>query len=148
MRKINRIIVHCSASSFGDASDIDMWHRQRGWSQIGYHYVILNGKRDKHIPYTIGDDGVIETGRPVDIQGAHSKGQNRDSIGICVIGTHFFTGKQLYESLPNLLASLLFTYDLTKDDVYGHHDFNLYKSCPNISTDLIRGGISMGMHND
>ena len=43
MRKINEIIIHCSATKEGKdfkAADIDRWHRERGFNKIGYHYVI------------------------------------------------------------------------------------------------------------
>ena len=77
MREINKIIIHCSATKEGvnvSAATIKRWHVQgRGWSDIGYHYVI-------------GLDGAIEYGRPIIRQGAHVIGENSDSIGICYIG--------------------------------------------------------------
>ena len=76
MRKIDRIVVHCAATPEGvhfDASDIDSWHRGRGWNGIGYHFVVLL-------------DGTIEYGRPVETQGAHVRGYNKSSIGLCYIG--------------------------------------------------------------
>lgn len=76
MRTINEIIVHCSATPEGrsfNAADIDRWHRQRGFSRIGYHYVVLL-------------DGTIERGRPDEAVGAHCKGHNSRSIGVCYIG--------------------------------------------------------------
>ena len=76
MRDINRIILHCSATPEGanfTAADIRSWHLARGWSDIGYHYVI-------------GIDGTVESGRCISKQGAHTKGHNKDSIGICYIG--------------------------------------------------------------
>ena len=77
MREINRIILHCSATPEGrdiDAATIKDWHvNGNGWSDIGYHYVIKL-------------DGDIETGRQLDKVGAHCKGHNKDSIGICYIG--------------------------------------------------------------
>jgi len=76
VRDINRIILHCSATPEGakfTAADIRSWHLARGWSDIGYHYVI-------------GLDGTVESGRCISKQGAHTKGHNKDSIGICYIG--------------------------------------------------------------
>lgn len=76
MRQIDSIIIHCSATKTGQdfsAVDIDRWHRQRGFNGIGYHYVIrLNGE--------------IEKGRDIALAGAHCKGWNERSIGICYIG--------------------------------------------------------------
>ncbi len=76
MRNIQYIVVHCSATQEGkdfSASDIDRWHKKKGWKGIGYHYVIrLNGE--------------IETGRAENVIGAHVKGHNRNSIGVVYIG--------------------------------------------------------------
>lgn len=76
MRKITEIIVHCSATKEGrnfSASDIDRWHREKGWNGIGYHYVVCL-------------DGQVQEGRPLEIAGAHCVGHNSNSIGICYIG--------------------------------------------------------------
>lgn len=76
MRKIDSIIVHCSATKAGQdftAADIDRWHRERGFNGIGYHYVIRL-------------DGRLEKGREIDLPGAHCKGWNERSIGLCYIG--------------------------------------------------------------
>lgn len=76
-RKIEKIIIHCSASPEGrdiDASTIKDWHvKERGWSDIGYHWVIKL-------------DGTIEAGRHEYISGAHAKGYNSKSIGVCYVG--------------------------------------------------------------
>lgn len=76
MRNIDSIIVHCSATKAGQdftATDIDRWHRERGFNGIGYHYVIRL-------------DGKLEKGRDVALAGAHCKGWNERSVGICYIG--------------------------------------------------------------
>lgn len=150
MREINKIIVHCSVSSFGDAADIDRWHRlpPNNYNQIGYHYVILNGFRNKRLPYVAGDDGFVETGRPIDVSGAHCEGYNRDSIGVCLIGDRLFTGKQLYAALPKLLLDLTSKYGLFAKDVYGHREFNDKKTCPNIDPALIRAILTLSDGRD
>lgn len=76
MKKIDSIIIHCSATREGmdvRASDIRKWHLERGYSDIGYNYVI-------------DIDGTIETGRPLTKNGAHCLGYNDHSIGICYVG--------------------------------------------------------------
>lgn len=76
MRKIDYIVIHCSATKEGEnfsAKDIDRWHRKRGYRSIGYHYVIRL-------------DGTLESGRPEEQVGAHVKGYNARSIGVCYIG--------------------------------------------------------------
>ncbi len=130
MRRIDKIIIHCSASDFGSAALIDRWHRERGWRMIGYHYVILNGYRKKG-RYNKDDDGLIEPGRPIEEIGAHCRGQNRTSIGICLIGNYLFSEKQLFHSLPALVRELMERFELGLDDVYGHREFTRYKTCPN-----------------
>ena len=65
MRKIDLIIIHCSATPEGKdfrAADIDRWHRQQGFKSIGYHFVVYR-------------DGSVHAGRPIDQQGAHCKGK-------------------------------------------------------------------------
>tara|TARA_Y100001937_G_scaffold127592_1_gene200290 strand:+ start:2412 stop:2888 length:477 start_codon:yes stop_codon:yes gene_type:complete len=77
-RVIKHIVVHCSATKEGmdfSAKDIDKWHKNRGWSGIGYNWVVRNDAR-----------GTIETGRDIDRIPAHVKGINRNSLGICYIG--------------------------------------------------------------
>jgi N-acetylmuramoyl-L-alanine amidase len=77
MRDINKIIIHCSATPEGKEVSVDTirgWHvNGRGWSDIGYHFVVQL-------------DGSINYGRDLDRSGAHTKGHNKGSIGICYIG--------------------------------------------------------------
>lgn len=75
-RAINLIVLHCSATPQGrdvTVADIRRWHLERGFADIGYYFVIRL-------------DGTVEAGRPVDRIGAHCKGHNRNSIGICYVG--------------------------------------------------------------
>ncbi len=136
-RHIDSIIIHCSDSTWGDRGTIDLWHRQRGWDGIGYHYVITNGVLvgDEYRPRY---DGLIQEGRPLNVAGAHCKGHNAHSVGICLIGRNHFTASQLYEALPSLLGSLLEQYDLPPEAVSGHCEFNTAKTCPNIAPALLR----------
>ena len=76
MRGITTIAVHCAATTPDmdiGAATIDRWHKERGFSSIGYHYVIRR-------------DGTLETGRPLNTPGAHVQGHNAHSIGICLAG--------------------------------------------------------------
>lgn len=138
-RKINSIAVHCSATPYNkdfDVYDIDRWHQQR-WgstSGVGYHYII---KRD----------GTIQKGRWVDYPGAHVKGYNRDTIGICYIGgldennkaiNDKLTPKQ-EDSLIALLQTLKELYDLPSDKILGHKEYpGVNKACPCLTMDDIR----------
>lgn len=115
------IVIHCSDSPQGrgdNAETIDRWHKERGWSGIGYHFVIL-------------EDGTIEAGRDIDKQGAHAKGYNH-YIGICLIGIDKFTDKQ-FESLKALVSGLMENYDIMPNKVLGHYQVDKHgKTCPNI----------------
>lgn len=134
---INKIIIHCSDSEFGDVELIDTWHKERGWDGCGYHFVVTNGVIRHGDKYDIKKDGLIQKGRGLATIGAHCRGHNRDSVGICLIGKHHFTGRQLLESLPNLLI-MLRDLGIGREDVYGHCEFSKYKTCPNIDPRLIR----------
>lgn len=120
MRKIDKIILHCSDSSNPDHDDIkviDGWHKQRGWSGCGYHFFIQA-------------DGNIQKGRPISSVGAHCHGFNKTSIGICLHGKNQFTGAQ-FNSLIGLCKDLILEFKLSKDRIYPHHHFNEGKTCPN-----------------
>lgn len=125
MRKITKIIVHCSATPEGRADtvkDIDRWHKKRGFTGIGYHYVIYL-------------DGSLHLGRALEKQGAHCEGQNKNSIGICYIGGLTEDGKTSKdtrtdaqkETLRSLITELKLQYpNIT---VHGHKEFAA-RDCP------------------
>ena len=117
MPTINKIVIHCSDSPHrGDtAEDIHRWHIQRGWSGIGYHYVI-------------GETGKVENGRPHYWTGSHVKGHNLGSLGICLLGTDYFTPAQM-DSLTDLVFLLKAVYP--DAEVCGHRDLDSRKTCPN-----------------
>jgi hypothetical protein len=83
------IVLHLTASRFGDAAQINKWHLAQGWSGIGYHYVVLNGIRNPGDAYKEGIDGTLEKGRADNVMGAHCKagGMNRCTLGISCVGT-------------------------------------------------------------
>ena len=124
---VKYLIIHCSYTPESmdiGKGDIDRWHREKGWMMIGYHKVI---KRD----------GTVEDGRPLSKSGAHVRGMNRTSIGICLIGGMNrskdgpeinYTDEQM-KSLRNLLNDLRKDYPIAK--VRGHTDFDKGKTCPN-----------------
>jgi len=125
MRKINKIIVHCTATPKGREISVDeirQWHLDRGWSDIGYHYVItLNGK--------------LEIGRPIERVGAHTKGHNADSIGIAYVGgmssdmsnPEDTRTREQKDRMEEFLCYLKVLYPSSK--IYGHRDFSS-KDCP------------------
>lgn len=133
LSSIKKIIIHCSDSAFGDAKTIDAWHKERGWEGIGYHYVILNGYRNKNV-FLESDAGLVEIGRPLHFVGSHTYGANKDSIGICLIGERLFHFNQ-FIGLKELIDALLSSYNLDIQNIYGHYNFNKDKTCPNFNVE-------------
>ena len=127
MRKINKIIVHCSATPEGKdikTETIKDWHvNGNHWKDIGYHYVIEL-------------DGSIHKGRDESVIGAHCSGQNTDSIGVCYVGGIDKSGKSKdtrttaqKAALLKLLKELRAKYP--KAIIQGHRDFpGVAKACP------------------
>lgn len=124
MRKINKIILHCSATKAGrhyTVEDITRWHKQRGFDTIAYHYVIYL-------------DGAIHTGRSLNVIGAHCIGYNAASIGICYIGGLDVSGKASDTRTDAQKASLVKLVDELKKQypeaiIHGHYEF-ANKACP------------------
>ncbi|MPQ46889.1 N-acetylmuramoyl-L-alanine amidase [Marinifilum sp. N1E240] len=105
LNESKEVIIHASASSFGNALLIDSWHREKGYDEIGYNYVVLNGYTNSGY-YDEVCDGLIESGRRTNKSGAHTYGHNRNTIGICLISKDgIFTENQM-NSLINLLRML------------------------------------------
>jgi hypothetical protein len=130
------IIIHCSDSDFGTLVDIDSWHRERGFDQVGYHYVITNPRPDKDV-FMISLDGHANSGRALDKKGAHCYGHNSDTIGICLVGKDFFTNRQL-ETAKELVTELMFMHNIGIANVKGHYEYDKGKTCPNIDMNLFR----------
>lgn len=124
-RTITEIIVHCTATPEGrevKMSEIRQWHKARGFSDVGYHYVV-------HL------DGTMEPGRDVDIIGAHCTGHNAHSIGVCYVGGMDAANKNPKDTRTikqkATLLSLLYDLKVLYPDakIYGHRNFAA-KACP------------------
>lgn len=127
-RNIKELIVHCSATPEGKDYSVDtirQWHLQRGFSDIGYHYVVYR-------------DGSIHIGRDESVIGAHCTGHNTNSIGVCYIGGCASDGKtpkdtrttEQKQSLVKLLKELKTKYP--QASIHGHRDFSS-KACPSFN---------------
>lgn len=125
MRTITEIIVHCSATPEGrphTVGEIRAWHKQRGFKDIGYHYVVYL-------------DGSIHAGRPESAIGAHCTGHNRNSLGVCYVGGMTADMRHAKDTrtpeqkkaLLQLLRQLKKRYPGAK--IYGHRNFAA-KACP------------------
>lgn len=127
MRQINKVVVHCAdtpASMDIGVLEIDQWHKARGWTGIGYHYVIRR-------------DGTVETGRDVNTVGAHAYGHNVGSIGVCLVGGKGgfnFTIQQL-DSLRILRKQL--DADVGPVKWVGHAELDAGKTCPNFDVQAL-----------
>jgi hypothetical protein len=133
VRPITEIIIHCTATAHDwwadkptsvKVAEIRRWHVQdRGWKDIGYHYLI-----DR--------DGTVANGRPLDQIGAHVKDHNTGTIGISLFGGHGSSSKDDFtdhftiaqdKALRGLIASLHGRFG--KVLVTGHNQYAA-KACP------------------
>ena len=123
-KPIEYIVVHSSATPKDrdhTEEDIERWHKRKGWKDTGYHYVVLL-------------DGIVESGRPITDRGAHTKGYNHNTIGVCYIGGVDHSGKAMdtrtlaqKEKLRQLLSELLAVYPKAK--IVAHRDLSA-TACP------------------
>ena len=128
---VTHLIVHCAATRPSQdigLADIDRWHRERGWKGCGYHWIIRR-------------NGRLEMGRSPRQRGAHCRGYNGRSIGICLAGgvaeddlslaEDNFSSAQ-YETLSVLLLSMSRMFPGAQ--VVGHRDIpGVAKDCPAFS---------------
>jgi hypothetical protein len=207
VRKIDTIVIHQSDSAFGNAAVIDKWHRERGWSGIGYHWVILNGRIDagaagaaraagaakaangtatpcsgaakaangtatpcSGAAKAANDvrpecDGMIQAGRPPERVGAHVRGHNATSLGICLIGkgeglpigsaavpaasgagetpalpgAHGYITHAQWRALVGLCRELMKRFGVPVERVLGHREFpGVAKTCPGFEVAELR----------
>ena len=119
MRKVNKIVIHCTATKEGvnvSPATIKQWHLNRGFSDIGYHYII-------------GIEGKINSGRPVSRAGAHVKNGNSDSIGLAYVGGLDSNGKAKDTRTEAQKASLIKILKVLKNiypqaSMHGHRDYS------------------------
>ena len=147
MRKVTFLVVHHTASPKTTTVDqIRQWHKDRGFSDIGYHAVIYG-------------DGSLHRGRPEAKMGAHALGANKDSLGVSLCGN--FETDSLddlqFRRLVRVLAYWCDKYGIDTARIYGHRDVgstktacpgnNLYKALPAIKSDvqkLLKSGVILG----
>ena len=119
MRRITKIYIHHSALPRDKGIDeIRELHIGRGFDDIGYHFVI-------------DQSGKVWTGRPIDKEGANVKGDNKESIGICVCGNCDEKSplKSQIEALEKLVLELCKKWG--KLEILGHRDYsNSDTQCP------------------
>lgn len=126
IKQINKIIIHHSASDdnpqFANILSIRDWHiNNNGWDDIGYNWIIE----------LINNKPLIIKGRSYRIAGAHTLGQNDNSIGICMVGNFNITmpSDVLYNALKFLIKDLLIEFNIPSSEIYPHSFFNK-TDCP------------------
>lgn len=140
MRNVDLIVLHCSdtddENNGVDAATIRKWHVDpppygNGWLDIGYHYVITRS-------------GDLQLGRALAVPGAHVMGQNKNSVGICLVGREKYEFQQWF-TLLQLLFVLKATYKNAK--IVGHCDLDTGKTCPNFKvSDFLSQAAELGYH--
>ena len=126
IEEVRYIVIHCAATKPAmdvGVEEIRSWHLRRGWFDVGYHWIIRR-------------DGTVEDGRPHDRPGAHARGVNHISLGICLVGgvaengepENNFTDDQ-WDALAGLVKGLKVAHP--DAEVLGHRDLpNVNKACP------------------
>lgn len=139
MRAITHLVVHCSATPEGRDIDIETirgWHKQQGWRDVGYHYVVKL-------------DGAVQKGRPDAEIGSHVAGHNATTIGICYVGGLAKDAKTAKDTrtaaqkaaLKKLLIDLKVKHPKAK--IVGHRDFpKVAKACPSFDARAEYAGIA------
>jgi N-acetylmuramoyl-L-alanine amidase len=133
--RIEKIVIHCT-DTFADmdigVDEIRQWHLERGFSDVGYHYVIRR-------------DGAVEQGREETTPGAHVRGHNANSLGVAMVGGKArgdespvnFTSAQ-WGALDRLISKLKAVH---RAEVVGHCDLDSGKTCPNFNVTAWAGTI-------
>lgn len=158
-RTITKVYIHCSFSEWGSADVIKQWHLDKGWQDIGYHYVVHNqftsfesfkryvaaiksGNLQDRL-FCSRTDGEIVAGRPLSLVGSHVKSDNTYSIGICYIGITPTISQ--YSAMLLLCRSLISDHKLLNaHSVFGHYEYwtergeKPQKTCPNFDMDTFR----------
>lgn len=136
-RPIRQLILHQTATATGTLESIRRYHKETlGWSDIGYHFLLT-------------PDGLVHRGRPVERVGAHCRGDNAHSIGICCVGAGDafpldvgYMSTEMFQALLGLLQKLLLAYPMARMGLWGHNEkhsgISQGKSCPGFPAEVLR----------
>ena len=131
-----KVVVHHSLTKDSGSVSwgaIRKYHTQvMKWSGIGYHAGVELVMSGQEVNYE------ILMGRMWDKSGAHTRGHNTDSLGICFVGNYDIIPppKRMLMVGAKVIALWLRLFNLSIDDVYSHHNFNIYKTCPGTQFDM------------
>lgn len=141
MRIINKIIIHCSASSDPKDDNFERlvdFHTSPKTKKFKWGDYDTYGKDfdDCGYHYFITKDGTLYLGRPLHIAGAHCRGHNLDSIGICFSGDGELTESQIRTG-KMILGDLKYELGILSENIYPHNHFNKTKTCPNFDIEEV-----------
>jgi len=121
--KTDMIVIHHSASADVSADVIRGWHLARGWSDIGYHFVVRK-------------DGSIENGRAKNLIGAHTMGYNRTTIGICFTGNFDLDQPEPVQLISAAALIIKLNQEYRKKLIISRHCDLVATKCPGKNFDL------------
>ena len=133
LNKPTWIVIHCSASKGATLESMRAFHvNVKGWDDVGYHIVIE-------------ESGAIRYGRPLWRAGAHARGANDKTIGVCLAGPgdEPFTWAQ-EKALHSVCRALMISFNIPPTNVIGHREVPAHipsadpvnKSCPGVVLDM------------
>ena len=135
-RRWQCIVIHHSASEIGGAERFDEYHKDRGFDELGYHFVVGNGSDTAPGKVEVGPRWVAQK------HGAHCKTDdeyyNQHGIGICLVGNlqHHAPDPRQMRSLVKLVRFLCREYDIPPDRIYTHGQITGQTLCPGRYFDL------------
>lgn len=110
------IVLHHAEASKCTVEDINAWHKNNGWSGIGYHFFVRK-------------DGTIYRGRPENAKGAHCPEVNSNSLGICVEGSYMTETMPLAQKNAVIELGIYLKNKYKIKQVYGHKELKS-TDCP------------------
>lgn len=149
---IDTVIIHCADTPngrFHTAADIDAWHgpdrEERGLKPFRRDPDALHGRgpwqgKGRHAPelqhigyhFVIYTTGAVAVGRRLTETGAHARGHNAHSIGICLVGRDAYSRAQ-WDSLRKFIQTTQRHRSANgwpELRVIGHRDVSANRTCP------------------
>jgi len=139
--RVTKIVLHHAAAPRSTTvEDIKRWHMEKGWRDIGYHWLLTDAPDSPVGPQ-------MHIGRAHDLderwepweRGAHAKGHNSHTMGVCLVGNHSIEppSKAALDLLHGWLVAFCLTLRLGPDDIVGHRELEgAATECPGGLVDL------------
>ena len=135
IKHVRRLVIHHSAGPRSQTTEqIRDYHvRVNKWADIGYHYVIEG-------------DGSLHIGRPMPAMGAHARGINSESVGVCVVGDNTRDGQGWTPAQVATLRKVVDAYrrHFPEIDIVGHGQSpGQATACPGVSESVLRAMVGL-----